>query len=176
MGRAEEGQPEPSSVEGSCCGPMFHRELRRGLSQVSQTIIYRTTSHLSLTTHHLSLNNEFLVFCVSLDIQGDLDSLQRFGKTELTSLWANFTRNTVAAHSPTNESSGSTGVKKAALRARLQRPNWLDEFTRVILGLRNAPPPPPPPPPPTAKQNLGSSAVELTYGTPLTEVEFLDAI
>ena len=33
--RAEEDQPESSSLEGCCCGPLFHKE-SRGISQVSQ--------------------------------------------------------------------------------------------------------------------------------------------
>ena len=35
MGRAEEDQPESSSLEGCCCGPLFRKE-SRGISQVSQ--------------------------------------------------------------------------------------------------------------------------------------------
>ena len=35
MGRAKEDQPESSSLEGCCCGPLFHKE-SRGISQVSQ--------------------------------------------------------------------------------------------------------------------------------------------
>ena len=35
MGQAKEDQLESSSLEGCCCGPLFHKE-SRGISQVSQ--------------------------------------------------------------------------------------------------------------------------------------------
>ncbi|GFO12379.1 Pol polyprotein [Plakobranchus ocellatus] len=46
---------------------------------------------------------------------------------------------------------------KAALKARLQGPNWADELPWILLGLRTAP-----------KEDIGSSAAELVYRTPLT--------
>ncbi|GFN84908.1 transposon ty3-g Gag-Pol polyprotein [Plakobranchus ocellatus] len=53
---------------------------------------------------------------------------------------------------------------KAALKARLQGPNWADELPWILLGLRTAP-----------KEDLGSSAAEFVYGTPLTvQGEFID--
>ena len=53
---------------------------------------------------------------------------------------------------------------KAALKARLQGPNWADELPWVLLGLRTAP-----------KEDLGFSTAELVYGTPLTVPgEFID--
>ncbi|GFR62129.1 Pol polyprotein [Elysia marginata] len=53
---------------------------------------------------------------------------------------------------------------KAALKARLQGPNWADELPWVLLGLRTAP-----------KEDLGTSAAELVYGTPLcVPGEFID--
>ncbi|KAK3800146.1 hypothetical protein RRG08_015104 [Elysia crispata] len=53
---------------------------------------------------------------------------------------------------------------KAALKARLQGPNWADELPWVLLGLKTAP-----------KEDLGFSAAELVYGTPLTVPgEFID--
>ena len=53
---------------------------------------------------------------------------------------------------------------KAALKARLQGPNWTDELPWVVLGLRTAP-----------KEDLGFSAAELVYGTTLTVPgEFID--
>ncbi|GFO47472.1 Pol polyprotein [Plakobranchus ocellatus] len=53
---------------------------------------------------------------------------------------------------------------KAALKARLQGPNWADELPWILLGLRTAP-----------KEDIGSSAAEIVYGTPLTVPgEFID--
>ncbi|GFR76562.1 Pol polyprotein [Elysia marginata] len=46
---------------------------------------------------------------------------------------------------------------KAALKAGLQGPNWADELPWVLMGLRTAP-----------KEDLGTSAAELVYGTPLS--------
>lgn len=46
---------------------------------------------------------------------------------------------------------------KSALRARLTGPGWYDELPWVLLGIRTAP-----------KDDLGSSAAELVYGSPLT--------
>jgi len=46
---------------------------------------------------------------------------------------------------------------KAALRARLTGPNWMDELPWVLLGIRTAP-----------KEDLGTSSAELVYGEPLT--------
>ena len=46
---------------------------------------------------------------------------------------------------------------KAALRARLNNPNWVDELPWVLLGIRTAP-----------KEDLGTSSAELVYGGPLT--------
>ena len=46
---------------------------------------------------------------------------------------------------------------KAALRSRLNGPNWVDELLWVLLGLRTAP-----------KEDLHTSAAEMVYGTPLT--------
>ena len=46
---------------------------------------------------------------------------------------------------------------KAALRSRLNGPNWVDELPWVLLGLRTAP-----------KEDLHTSAAEIVYGTPLT--------
>lgn len=46
---------------------------------------------------------------------------------------------------------------KAALRARLTSPNWVDELPWVLLGIRTAP-----------KEDLNSSSAELVYGAPLT--------
>ena len=46
---------------------------------------------------------------------------------------------------------------KAALRARLKGPNWVDELPWVLLGLRTAP-----------KEDLHTSSAELVYGTVLT--------
>ena len=45
---------------------------------------------------------------------------------------------------------------KAALRARLNGPNWVDELPWVLLGLRTAP-----------KEDLHTSAAEMVYGAPL---------
>ena len=45
---------------------------------------------------------------------------------------------------------------KAALRARLNGPNWVDELPWVLLGLRTAP-----------KEDLQTSAAEMVYGAPL---------
>ncbi|GFR81950.1 Pol polyprotein [Elysia marginata] len=45
---------------------------------------------------------------------------------------------------------------KAALKARLKGPNWVDELPWVLLGLRRAPQP-----------DLGSSSAEQVYGHPL---------
>ncbi|KAK3778131.1 hypothetical protein RRG08_052278 [Elysia crispata] len=53
---------------------------------------------------------------------------------------------------------------KAALKARLQGPNWAEELPWVLLGLRTAP-----------KEDLGFATAELVYGTPLTVPgEFID--
>ncbi|GFO14024.1 Pol polyprotein [Plakobranchus ocellatus] len=53
---------------------------------------------------------------------------------------------------------------KAAFKARLQGPNWADEVPWILLGLRTAP-----------KEDIGSSAAELVYETPLTVPgEFID--
>ncbi|GFO31447.1 Pol polyprotein [Plakobranchus ocellatus] len=46
---------------------------------------------------------------------------------------------------------------KAALKAHLQGPNRADELPWILLGLRTAP-----------KEDIGSSAAEIVYGTPLT--------
>ena len=46
---------------------------------------------------------------------------------------------------------------KAALRSRLNGPNWVDELPWVLLGLRKAP-----------KEDIHTSAAEMVYGTPLT--------
>ena len=46
---------------------------------------------------------------------------------------------------------------KASLRARLTSANWVNELPWVLLGLRSAP-----------KDDLGVSAAEMVYGTPLT--------
>ncbi|GFO10357.1 Pol polyprotein [Plakobranchus ocellatus] len=46
---------------------------------------------------------------------------------------------------------------KAALKARLQGPNWADELPWILLSLRTAP-----------KEDIGSSAAEIVYRTPLT--------
>ncbi|GFO09449.1 Pol polyprotein [Plakobranchus ocellatus] len=54
---------------------------------------------------------------------------------------------------------------KAALKARLQGPNWADELPWVLLGLRTAP-----------KEDFGLSAAELVYGIPLSVPgEFIDS-
>ncbi|GFO16286.1 Pol polyprotein [Plakobranchus ocellatus] len=53
---------------------------------------------------------------------------------------------------------------KAALKARLQGPNWADELPWVLLGLRTAP-----------KEDFGLSAAEPVYGIPLSVPgEFID--
>ena len=49
------------------------------------------------------------------------------------------------------------GDMKAALRSRLNGPNWVDERPWVLLGLRTAP-----------KLDIHTSAAEMVYGTPLT--------
>ena len=46
---------------------------------------------------------------------------------------------------------------KAALKARLTGPNWMDELPWVLLGLRTTP-----------KEDLNASPADLVYGTPLT--------
>lgn len=46
---------------------------------------------------------------------------------------------------------------KAALKARLSGPNWIDELPWVLLGIRTAP-----------KADLHASSAELVYGAPLT--------
>ena len=46
---------------------------------------------------------------------------------------------------------------KAALRARLTSPVWIDDLPWVMLGLRTAP-----------KDDMGASVAEMVYGTPLT--------
>ncbi|XP_078264112.1 uncharacterized protein LOC144598103 [Rhinoraja longicauda] len=46
---------------------------------------------------------------------------------------------------------------KAALKARLAGPDWMDELPWVLLGIRTAP-----------KEDLASSSAELVYGSPLT--------
>ena len=46
---------------------------------------------------------------------------------------------------------------KAALRARLTGPDWVDELPWVLLGIRTAP-----------KDDIKSSSAELVYGAPLT--------
>ena len=46
---------------------------------------------------------------------------------------------------------------KAALRARLTSPSWIEELPWVMLGLRTAP-----------KEDLGTSVAEMVYGAPLT--------
>ena len=46
---------------------------------------------------------------------------------------------------------------KAALRARLTTPAWIDELPWIMLGLRTAP-----------KDDMGASVAEMVYGTPLT--------
>jgi hypothetical protein len=46
---------------------------------------------------------------------------------------------------------------KAALKCRLNSPNWIDELPWVLLGLRTAP-----------KEDLHSLSAELVYGSPLT--------
>lgn len=46
---------------------------------------------------------------------------------------------------------------KAALRARLTSPAWMDELPWVMLGLRTVP-----------KEDLGASSAEMVYGAPLT--------
>jgi cleavage and polyadenylation specificity factor subunit 1 len=46
---------------------------------------------------------------------------------------------------------------KAALRARLQGPNWMDELPWILLGIRTAP-----------KEDLATSSAELVYGQTLT--------
>ena len=45
---------------------------------------------------------------------------------------------------------------KAALRAHLTGPNWVDELPWVLLGLRTTP-----------KEDLDASPEELVYGSPL---------
>ena len=40
MGRAKEDQPESSSLEGCCCGPLFHEE-SRGISQSKSSLYFR---------------------------------------------------------------------------------------------------------------------------------------
>ena len=45
---------------------------------------------------------------------------------------------------------------KAALRARLTGPNWVNELPWVLLGLRTTP-----------KEDLDTSPAELVYGSPL---------
>ncbi|GFS18261.1 Pol polyprotein [Elysia marginata] len=53
---------------------------------------------------------------------------------------------------------------KAALKARLQGPNWVNKLPWVLLGLRTVP-----------KEDLGTSAAELVFGEPLTvPEEFID--
>ena len=49
------------------------------------------------------------------------------------------------------------GYMKAALRSRLNGPNWVDGLRWVLLGLRTAP-----------KEDIHTSAAEMVYGTPLT--------
>ena len=46
---------------------------------------------------------------------------------------------------------------KSAMRARLAGPNWIKDLLWVLLVIRTAP-----------KEDLGGSAAELVYGTPLT--------
>jgi len=46
---------------------------------------------------------------------------------------------------------------KAALRARLTSPNWIDDLPWVLLGIRTAP-----------KEDLAASSAELVYGAPIT--------
>ena len=46
---------------------------------------------------------------------------------------------------------------KAALKARLNSPNWIDELPWVLLGLRTTP-----------KEDLNASPADLVYGGPLT--------
>ena len=46
---------------------------------------------------------------------------------------------------------------KAAIRSRLNGPNWVNELPWVLLGLRTAP-----------KEDIHTSAAEMVYGTPLT--------
>ncbi len=46
---------------------------------------------------------------------------------------------------------------KAALRARLVGPNWIQELPWVLLGIRTAP-----------EEDLGCSSAEMVYGAPLT--------
>ena len=46
---------------------------------------------------------------------------------------------------------------KAALKARLSGPNWVDELPWVLLGLRTTP-----------KEDLNASPADLVYGAPLT--------
>ena len=46
---------------------------------------------------------------------------------------------------------------KAALRARLTSPSWIEELPWVMLGLRTAP-----------KEDLGASTAEMVYGAPIT--------
>ena len=43
------------------------------------------------------------------------------------------------------------------MEARLDSPNWIDELSWVLLGIRTTP-----------KEDLGTSSAELVYGTPIT--------
>ncbi|GFR95254.1 Pol polyprotein [Elysia marginata] len=105
-------------------------------------------------------------FGVPLDITSDR------GSQFMSTLWNEISQQLgVKIHRTTAYHPQSNGLierfhrtLKAALKARLQGPNWADELPWVLLGLRTAP-----------KEDLGTSAAELVYGTPLSVPgEFID--
>ena len=59
MDRAKEDQPESSSLEGCCCGPLFHKELK-GISQVSQDHGRRVLFHIVKVCPTVKASSEIL--------------------------------------------------------------------------------------------------------------------
>ncbi|GFR69543.1 Pol polyprotein [Elysia marginata] len=105
-------------------------------------------------------------FGVSLDMSSDR------GSQFTSSLWNEITHQLgIKLHRTTAYHPQSNGLVerfhqtlKAALKADLQGPNWVNELPWVLLGLRTVP-----------KEDLGTSTAELVFGEPLTVPgEFID--
>ena len=98
-------------------------------------------------------------FGIPLDITSDR------GPQFTSRLWASITKLLgIAHHHTTAYHPQSNGLVerfhrhlKAAMRARLSGPNWVDELPWVLLGIRTVP-----------KVDLKCSSAELVYGTPIT--------
>ena len=87
------------------------------------------------------------------------------GSQFTSALWANIAQRLgTRLHHTTAYHPQSNGIVerfhrtlKAALKARLETPGWIDELPWVLLGLRTAP-----------KEDIGVSSAELVYGEPLS--------